>query len=534
MTAVTGVSVRTRVILYSLLVLFSAALVAGAGALVWVDHRATLERASHGAEAAAQAYAVHASRNLGELRHGVAWLAGNIDPHSPDHGIDPATAETARMLARYLPGLSALFFIDADAHVRFSTVTDATLGADVDDRDYFKAARERGQIEFIGPAIRSKRTRMMVYTLSRRVERNGAFAGVVLASARVERWNDILGPLVPVPGTHVRLVHSDGSVIVAQRTMPNGGGLETVSSGNEPDDPFLASGLIVARMPVTGSDLVAEVAVPREAALARWAARRTWIAAGAILGLIALSVFAFLGHGSLRREAAAVKALEARTEELHQALEIEKLLMTELQHRVKNSLALAAGMLHFERAQAHDSEMRGTLDKVKARILAIGKVHDRLYDGNSPSAVSLDAYLWGLCDDIAANAGIRHTVNADPIIVPSAQAVSLGLIVTELLLNAAKHAGTGAGTRVEVSARATGDGLVLTVRDHGHGIPAGFDVSQSSGLGMRIVSSLVAQLDGRLVAENAGPGTRFTIHIPLEPAHRRSDPLSVRAVEGVQ
>jgi len=533
-TAVTGVGVRTRVLLYSLLVLFSSALVAGAVALIWVDHRVSLERASRGAEAAAQAYAVHASRNLGELRHGTAWLARNIDPRAPDHGIDPATAETARMLARHLPGLSALFFIDADGHVRFSTVTDAARGAYVDDRDYFKAARDHGQLEFIGPAIRSKRTRMMVYTLSRRVERNGAFAGVVLASARVERWNDILGPLVPVPGTHVRLVHSDGSVIVAQRTMPNGGRLEMVISGNEPDGPVFAPGFIVARMPVTGSDLVAEVAVPREAALARWDARRTWIAAGAILGLIALSVVAFLGHRSLRREAAAVKTLEARTEELHQALEIEKLLMTELQHRVKNSLALAAGMLHLETAQTRDSEMRGTLDRVQARILAIGKVHDRLYDGNSPSAVSLDAYLWGLCDDIAANTGIHHAVDADPVIVPSAQAVSLGLIVTELLLNAAKHAGTGRETRVEVGARATAEGLVLTVRDHGRGIPAGFDASRSGGLGMRIVSSLLAQLNGRLEAENAAPGTRLTIHIPLEPVHRRSDPLSVAAGEGAR
>jgi two-component sensor histidine kinase len=339
-----------------------------------------------------------------------------------------------------------------------------------------------------------------------------------------------VSPLVPVTGTHLRIVHSDGTVLVAQRMRANGDGLETVTTDRDAHRAFPAPDFIVARASMEKSDLFAEVAVPRDAALARWDDRTVWITSGAALGLLTLSIFGYFGHRSLRREEAAMQALEARTEELHCAVEVEKLLRAELQHRVKNSLALAAGMLHFEKAQARDSEMRTTLDRVQARIMAIGKVHDRLYDGDSPSAVSLDTYLWGLCDDVATNAGVQHAVDAEPIVVLSTQAVSIGLIVTELLLNAAKHAGTGSATRVEVGARTAGDGLVLTIRDYGRGLPAGFDASGSHGLGMRIVSSLLAQLNGRIEAENANPGTRFTVRIPLDPEREDDDPsMAMRA-----
>jgi two-component sensor histidine kinase len=79
-------------------------------------------------------------------------------------------------------------------------------------------------------------------------------------------------------------------------------------------------------------------------------------------------------------------------------------------------------------------------------------VHDRLHVSNNPSAVALDTYLEGLCGDLAASAQVHCAINSDAIIVPSTQAVALGLIVTELMLNVAKHAG-GSDVRLEVGAR---------------------------------------------------------------------------------
>ena len=517
---------RARWLFYILLTLFSGTLVAGAFLVVWADHRASLANIEAQAQEAARAYAVHAWRNIHELNLGIEWLARSVDPQAPDYGLTPENTAMARLLAANLPGLSALVLVDADGKVRFSTATERAYGVDVADRDYFIAARDRKLPFFIGPMVRARGTQRLVYTVSMRVEVGGRFAGVALASTLPERWDGLIAPLVPVAGTRVRLLRPDGAVLVDQTRRSGAEGLVATTSDNGPGPPA-ADEMITARLAVTGYPLVAEVSVPREAALARWRERRTSVVVGAVLGLAALSVIGVLGQLTLQREAAAVETatrrtqeLEARTGELHRALGTEKLLMTELEHRVKNSLGLAASMLQLQSARSGNSDVRTLLENARARILAIARVHDRLNDSENPAAVAFDVYLKGLCADVAVNAGFRYTVEADSVVLPTSSAVPLGLIATELLLNAAKHDVGDGEVRVDVAARLGSRGLMLSIRDYGRGVPPDFDPARNAGLGMRVVSSLLAQLGGKLEVENANPGARFAVYVSLEPGRR--------------
>ncbi len=112
--------------------------------------------------------------------------------------------------------------------------------------------------------------------------------------------------------------------------------------------------------------------------------------------------------------------------------------------------------------------------------------------------------------------GHALTCEADPKVISADQAIPIGLVVNELVTNAVKHAypqGTGP-VRVTLAVKA--EGLRLTVRDDGIGLPPGFDVSmRQRSLGLKIIASLIRQLDGRLSTASDGPGAHFVLEIPL-------------------
>lgn len=194
----------------------------------------------------------------------------------------------------------------------------------------------------------------------------------------------------------------------------------------------------------------------------------------------------------------------------------------ELNHRIANSLQLAADMLVFEQLRARDPIAQAALEASHARLVAVGELHRYLHDHADQPQVELGGFLAGLCQAISASTGLACTVNADLARVPGDMAQKLAIAVNELAINAAKHAYDGKpGGRLMVTSRRDGVELVLTVADRGRGLDAdrsrsglGQDGLGQGGLGMSILAALVRDLDGALTAHSEG-GAVFTIRAPL-------------------
>ena len=214
-----------------------------------------------------------------------------------------------------------------------------------------------------------------------------------------------------------------------------------------------------------------------------------------------------------------------RLRDQQESMEASDALLREVDHRMKNSLAMLGSLLKMETRRVADADARATLKAASARVATIASVHEQLYRGTQKDALALEPYLSALVRDLVSSmiAGpdgpaIEADVSADPVTLRGGKALALGLATVEMVMNAIRHGhGRGDdGSRIDVRCRRDGDTMRLTVRDHGPGLPEGFDPEHSPGLGMRVVQSSVAKLDGALTWRNheAG-GAEFALAWPL-------------------
>ncbi|WP_207485466.1 sensor histidine kinase [Arenibaculum pallidiluteum] len=208
------------------------------------------------------------------------------------------------------------------------------------------------------------------------------------------------------------------------------------------------------------------------------------------------------------------KALEAERQLL---LEQKDLLVREVHHRVKNSLALVASLLSMQNRQIEDPRARAHIAAAHRRVAAIAQVHDRLHRGSQMNRVALGPFITDLCVDLegmvmAVEGGQQVVSQIDVDLELSIdQALPIAMIVSELVGNAFKHAQPhGLPGRVDVVCRLDAGALKLNIRDNGVGLPEGFDPSGGHGLGMLIVTRLTQQLQGRLEARNLPSGAEFS------------------------
>jgi len=191
-------------------------------------------------------------------------------------------------------------------------------------------------------------------------------------------------------------------------------------------------------------------------------------------------------------------------------------LFEELNHRVKNNLAVVSSILELQ-ARESPPDVRAHLAKAVDRIRSIADLHTALYQQESSDEVALCPYLEDLGRRLSASLFDRDqgqiAVRCDPVRMAVRSAVSLGLIMNELVTNSAKHAVMdGPGTRIEVSVTREENGLRVIVADDGPGFSP--EAIAGGGLGLRVVRSLTEGLGGR-VQVLEGPGGRVEVRIPL-------------------
>ena len=206
--------------------------------------------------------------------------------------------------------------------------------------------------------------------------------------------------------------------------------------------------------------------------------------------------------------------------EQQQREDFQRLLLHEVSHRVKNSLAMVSGLLDLQ-AKGLAGTMRHTIEDASVRVRTVATVHDQLWRQADARDIELAPFLSNLAAAIAIGAP-RHTtlVEVEPAIVSADAAVPIGLLVNELVTNAYKHAyAPDSAGEVRIIGRRTKQGhYELAIADAGRGVPSNFDLRKKSrgSLGMRVVTSLAAQLHGTLRVSAAQPGARFTVEFPIK------------------
>ena len=208
---------------------------------------------------------------------------------------------------------------------------------------------------------------------------------------------------------------------------------------------------------------------------------------------------------------------EARaSEKLKDDLLREKaILLREVQHCVANSLQIIASILMQSARKVQSDETRGHLHDAHSRLMSIAAVQQQLA-ASRLGEVELRPYFVQLCKSLGASMIHDHTllsieVEVDDSVTEADISVSLGLIVTELVINALKHAfpGRRAG-KIIVNYGSHGPNWTLSVSDNGVGMPVDVE-SAKPGLGTNIVEALANRLDAEVQVASAHPGTTVSI-----------------------
>lgn len=204
------------------------------------------------------------------------------------------------------------------------------------------------------------------------------------------------------------------------------------------------------------------------------------------------------------------------------ARERAEVLLAECNHRVANSLALVASLASFQANAVTDEAAKTALMEMKARIIAIAGIHRRLYTSADVRFVELAPYLNNLGEELvgviggtATNATLKIISEPD-INLPTDRAISLAVVVTELVTNAFKYAyGDNQSGEIRVILRRLGGNKgSLIVEDDGIGW-TGSGQPKGSGLGTRIIPAMARGLEGTFSYESGVRGTRAILEFPL-------------------
>jgi len=269
---------------------------------------------------------------------------------------------------------------------------------------------------------------------------------------------------------------------------------------------------------VTGSDN-AQIAV---AALKAGASDYVWKdTEGHYRELLAQSIEAVIAQDLMRRDKERAEA------EVRAARDRAELLLTEVNHRVANSLAMVSALARLQGASMKDAASRDALKEMQARVSAIAAVHRHLYagSGGDVSRIDLADYFAILVRDLGAtsrNMGAQVEVTlaqADEVAVNADHAVSLGLVATELVTNAVKYAYPDGVGEVRVSlVRTAPTSAELKVVDDGIGWSGDTGVAaKGTGVGSKIIASLVQSLGAQIEYEKAS-GASVRVSFPCMPA----------------
>ena len=211
--------------------------------------------------------------------------------------------------------------------------------------------------------------------------------------------------------------------------------------------------------------------------------------------------------------------LEKTVQEKIEALHINELLLREMNHRVKNNLMVIQSLLNLQSKQLCDDASKSVLQDCATRVRAVSRIHGMLSTSTDLKEMQIGDYVSQLVYELASNFSIdesRVEINLDleEIRLDADVLVPFALILNELVTNVFKYAFVNkAKGSLEISLSTDKENKIeLIVKDNGAGLPEGFKIDQTKSMGMKIVTSLVEQIEGELAFHSQEKkGTEFKI-----------------------
>jgi two-component sensor histidine kinase len=235
-------------------------------------------------------------------------------------------------------------------------------------------------------------------------------------------------------------------------------------------------------------------------------------------------------HANLERK------VDERTIELRQEVEERKqaegalkvllgekeVLMKEIHHRVKNNLQVVTSLLNLQSQHIDDEAMRNIFMDSQSRIKSMAMIHEKLYQSENISQIDFSDYITNLTASIFSSYRVEGAAVELELDIPRMSldidtCVKLGLIINELCTNSLKYAfPDGRDGVVSIELITCSEGIcMLIVKDDGIGLPDGFDIANSSSMGLQLISAMVTQLKGRIEIDS-DEGASFKIYFTCQ------------------
>ncbi len=333
-----------------------------------------------------------------------------------------------------------------------------------------------------------------------------------LVQRRMERVGFVVTLAASGPEGVIRAAAERFDVIALDYYMPGRDGLDVLSDLRALPDPAPVVFVTVAEEP--------RIAV---AALKEGAADfLIKDVQGAFLDLLEPTLRQAVDRSRTQRaHTIAERELRESRDRLERLATQQAVLLREVNHRVANSLQLISSMIALQARRLENGEARELLKRATERVDAVALIHRRLYTSNDVEFVELDQYLNGLVSEFRRamgqdGGGSRIELQAVPMRVETDRAVSMGLIVNELVTNALKYAYRGrepGAVRIWLQPGVAG-GLRLGVEDDGVGYSAGPHRVKGTGVGGMIVVAMAETLRATITQDTDWPGTRFVLDVP--------------------
>lgn len=446
------------------------------------------------------------------------------------------------------PYVENIWLNDADGRLRLTTYTFPAPYNVATDRDFFRASLQPTDKAFISAPVLGRITGKPTFLLARRLTwPDGTMRGIASVTIDPTYFENFFRSVELPYSPRISLIRELDMGVLVRLPGPPVTALEPAPQpvqqaiATAPERGILRDGeRLRAYARLDPWPLYVATSIDQQAVVEAWRREMLPFAVTVLLALAALAALSLFGFRQARadrwRQAELERRVRERTSSLQAALydlsstlaqkeqlvEQKVLLMREINHRVKNSLGLVASMLSLQALSSDDPDLRRQLDEAGRRVRSVSDVHDMLYRSDDVRTVRFADYVRALSEEMQSSAlppeaGWQVRCDCDPIDLPADQAIPLGLIASELLLNAGKYAypAEDGAKPVDIRIRHDGECLHMTVADQGVGLPADFDRNRSRSLGMRLITALVGQLEGRLDIDRRGKGVAFTISVPI-------------------
>ncbi len=444
----------------------------------------------------------------------LAWQA--LQRIDESLGPDIGTADNKNILdlnqaVENLPGQVQAYVVDRGGVAILSTETEIKP-VSITDRPYFSELA-KGAKRHVSSLLISRQNGEQIFVFSRRIERNGVFAGAAMVSFQANLLGEILESADLGPNSTVGLIRRDGQ-LVARYPLPSGpldmSGyvLFTEHLPKSPNGTYFAispaDGVTreVAYRTVEGTDFIAVSSVGYDAGM-----RPFWNDVFIAVALLCVAAVGLITAASWIRHLLARDA--ARSTSLSVALEENQLLLREIHHRVKNNLQAVQSLIRMQRLP--DETQKSLFDRIAAMI----SVHEQIYSRDQYSRVSARHLLTSVVDTLVKSYGsaveVEYAIN--DIVVSADTATPLALLTNEVVTNCLKYAfPDGRSGRITVSLKTLSERRAcLVIADNG----VGFDRdSVRSGMGSRLITGVMSQLHGEFIYQSEG-GTTFIAEMDI-------------------